>query len=273
MTAQAKQNSDKLQPVHAKLNPKENDGQGIQVLSRAVDILRVISTDTSGLSLGKIAIQVDLPRSTVQRIVSALMAENLICTRPNAKGYSIGPEMRVLANANSKDVRQCLHPIMEKLSVDTGETADLAMFRNDQMVFVDQVPGRHRLRTVSAIGETFPMTITANGKAALCLLNDADISRILEREKDQSTVQKSHAKLTKELIRIKADGYGLDIDEHTIGISAVGMAFRVGEAIYAISIPTPTQRFKTNKAAFIERLLAARADIADALPESQFAAN
>jgi len=271
MTARAKQNSEKLQPVPDKLSPKENDGQGIQVLSRAVDILRVISTDSTELSLGKIATQVNLPRSTVQRIVSALMAENLINARPNGNGYSIGPEMRVLANSNSKDVRQCLHPIMEKLSEDTGETADLAMFRNEQMVFVDQVPGRHRLRTISAIGETFPMTVTANGKAALCLLSDATVNRILQHETDQNTAQKSQAKLSKELSRIKADGYGLDIDEHTIGISAVGIAFRVGDAIYAISIPTPSQRFKQDKTALIEKLLAIKNDIANALPETQFA--
>jgi len=102
MTARANQNPEELQPAPTKLSSKENDGQGIQVLSRAVDILRVISTDTTGLSLGKIAAQVNLPRSTVQRIVSALMVENLISARQSGKGYSIGPEMRVLANSNSK---------------------------------------------------------------------------------------------------------------------------------------------------------------------------
>lgn len=270
MSARAKQNSEKLQPAPTKISPRENDGQGIQVLSRAVDILRVISIDTNGLSLGKIAAQVNLPRSTVQRIVAALMAENLIIARQNGKGYTIGPEMRVLANSNSKDVLKCLHPVMEKLSEDTGETADLAMFRNEQMVFVDQVAGRHRLRTVSAIGETFPMTVTANGKAALCLLSDVTVNRILQHETDHGTVQKTPAKLSKELNRIKSDGYGLDIDEHTKGISAAGIAFRVGDAIYAISIPTPTQRFKQDKTVLIEKLLAIKNDITKVLPETQF---
>jgi len=116
------------------------------------------------------------------------------------------------------------------------------------------------------------MTVTANGKAALCLLSDATVNRILQHESDHGTVQKTSAKLSKELSRIKADGYSLDIDEHTVGISAVGIAFRVGKAIYAISIPTPSQRFKQDKTALIKKLLAIKSDITNALPETQFAA-
>ena len=54
---------------------------------------------------------------------------------------------------------------------------DLAVFRDEHMVFLDQVVGTHRLRTVSAVGEVFPMTDTANGKAALSLFEDDRVAR------------------------------------------------------------------------------------------------
>ena len=55
----------------------------------------------------------------------------------------------------------------------TQETVDLAVLRGDALVFIDQIAGTQRLRAVSSIGEAFPLTSTANGKACLALLDGA----------------------------------------------------------------------------------------------------
>jgi hypothetical protein len=43
-------------------------------------------------------------------------------------------------------VVELAHPYLKQLSIKTGETVDLALFRRDHMVFVDQIAGSHRLR-------------------------------------------------------------------------------------------------------------------------------
>ena len=48
-------------------------------------------------------------------------------------------------------------------------------------MFVDQVIGSQRLRAVSAVGETFPLYCTANGKAYLAALDDAAIAQLIGR--------------------------------------------------------------------------------------------
>jgi len=250
---------------------KSGDGQGIQVLARAADILRTLKDDTSGLSLGKIANRVGLPRSTVQRIVNALVAEDFISTGQNASGYKIGPEILALARAGRLDVAESLHPIMEKLSRDTGETVDLAVFRDDQMVFIDQVAGTHRLRTVSAIGDTFPMTVTANGKAALCWLEWADVERIMRSEKNRASSKKKSEEFFLELENVRVDGYALDQNEHTDGISAVGVAFSAGGEVYAISVPAPSRRFEGRKEEFTASLLDVLRQIPEVLPGADIA--
>ena len=50
----------------------------IQVIARAGAILRALENESAGLSLGQIAQRVHLARSTVQRIVAALVAEKLV---------------------------------------------------------------------------------------------------------------------------------------------------------------------------------------------------
>ncbi|MFD2980268.1 efflux transport transcriptional regulator TtgT, partial [Klebsiella pneumoniae] len=51
---------------------------GIQVIARAASIMRALGSHPQGLSLAAIAQVVDLPRSTVQRIINALGAEHLV---------------------------------------------------------------------------------------------------------------------------------------------------------------------------------------------------
>ena len=248
--------------------PMEN--QGIQVLSRAADILRALKADNRGLSLGRIAERVGLPRSTVQRIVKAMVAEKLVVPNAVSGGYQLGPEILALAQAARRDVAGALRPLIEALSRDTGETVDLAVFRNDGMVFVDQAIGTQRLRTVSAIGETFPLTVTANGKAALAWLDDGEVARIAAAEHRKLNPGKTPSDLAAEIDAVRKSGYALDLGEHTEDISAAGIAFRVRGTVYAISIPVPSQRFLDNRQALLERLFAVGAQIARLLPEAEF---
>lgn len=144
-----------------------NGRGGIQVISRAASVLRSLKEHPEGLSLGQIAADVDLPRSTVQRIVGALQAERLLIANISGGGVRLGPELGALAEAAQFNTAEQCRPLLVELTQSTSETSDLSVLRGDKMIFLDQVPGTHRLRTVSSIGEVFPLTTTANGRACL----------------------------------------------------------------------------------------------------------
>lgn len=228
---------------------------GIQVIGRAAAILRVLRDDPEGLSLGQIASRVGLARSTVQRIVSALQEERLVTTIGNA-GIRLGPELALLAAAARFDPVPVCHPYLTRIVEKTGETADLSVLRDGRMVFLDQVPGTHRLRAVSSVGERFPLTTTANGRAALALFPDDEARRMAEVEWSGSGIKTDWDNLRRTLTEIRKSGFARDCDEHTEGISAVGFALRshLGE-IYAISIPVPSHRFDLVSALITREIL------------------
>jgi len=234
-----------------------NKTGGVQVISRAAEILRALKADDRGMSLGAIAERVGLPRSTVQRLVNALIAEGLVVASSAEGGLRLGPEIQALAAASRLAVGDLLRPVLEELSQKTGETVDLSVFRDDHMVFVDQVVGTHRLRAVSAVGEVFPMTTTANGKATLSLLDEEVVDAIATRELEaKNGSKKAIRQLRVEIGRARQAGYALDLDEHTEGISAVGAAFAAQTgSIYAISIPAPSHRFGEQRATLTQALL------------------
>ena len=234
---------------------------GIQVIARAAAVLRALRDDTSGMSLGQIAERVGLPRSTVQRIVGALQEERLVIASGAGGSIRLGPEISALAEATRYSIVEECRLTLSELSQRLGETVDLSVLRGAGMIFLDQVPGTHRLRTISSVGEVFPLTTTANGRAALALLPPDKALRLAGDEWARRGIapQPGFAAM---LERIRERGLALDRDEHTDGISAVGAAFldHAGE-IHAISVPIPSSRFAGMQARVEQAVTAAVAQI------------
>lgn len=238
-----------------------NDKSQVQVIARAATILRALEEENSGLSLGQIAKRVNLARSTVQRIVAALETEKLvIAATPNGR-VRLGPTILRLAASVRSDFIALARPFLEKLSEELHETVDLSTVKKDHLVFIDQVIGAQRLRTVSAVGETFPLTCSANGKAYLAQLSDAAVEALIGRSYESRTPKTITAigTLLAELKTVRRTGVAFDREEHTAGICAAGVAMHdpLGNAV-AISVPVPSQRFANRQALIAERLLATK---------------
>jgi IclR family transcriptional regulator, acetate operon repressor len=238
-----------------------NDKSQVQVIARAATILRALEAENAGLSLGQIAQRVNLARSTVQRIVSALEIEKLvIAATPNGR-VRLGPTILRLAASVRSDFIELARPFLERLSEELHETVDLSTVGKDHLVFIDQVIGPQRLRTVSAVGETFPLYCTANGKAYLAQLSDPAVEALIGRTY-KSRTPKTLTRLDALLADIKAarrNGVAFDREEHTLGICAAGVAMQdpLGNSV-AISVPVPTQRFENRQGLIAERLLATK---------------
>jgi DNA-binding IclR family transcriptional regulator len=231
----------------AKVKPVENENgrNGIQVISRAATVLRVLKDHPEGLSLGQISTAVKLPRSTVQRIVGALQAERLLIANMVGGVVRLGPELGALAEAARHNTAEQCRPLLSELTQITGETSDLSVLRGDKMIFIDQVPGTHRLRTVSSIGEVFPVTSTANGRACLAQLPRDVALRHARDEAARTGTPLDLENFGSMLDRINETGLAYDLDEHADGISAVGFAFRdLADELHAISVPVPSSRFQ-----------------------------
>jgi DNA-binding IclR family transcriptional regulator len=241
---------------------------GVQVIARAAQILRALDGEPNGLSLSQLSERLGLPRSTVHRVVTALATEGLLAAAsPNGR-VRLGPELARLALASRRELRQELRPYMQRLFEDLNETVDCAVLDGDHLRFIDQIAAPHRLRAVSAVGATFPLHCTANGKALLAELAPEEVARVLPtrlRRCTPATIT-ARAKLVAELEVVRETRVAFDREEHTTGISAAGIAVRDPfGALAAISVPMPTQRFNGREAELALALRQVRRDILRAL--------
>ncbi len=247
----------------------KDTSSGIRVISRAAEILRTLNNEARGLSLGQIATQVNLPRSTVQRIVGALKVEGFIIDGPGESQIRIGPAFFSIAAASLSDFKDPIRPYLEELSSELKETVDLSILSGNSVVFLDQCSSRRKgLVAVSEVGARFPAHSCAPGKCLLAAEEDESLKHVLPTELTQltSTTITDIDILRDELIAVRREGIAIDRQEHTDGISAVATAIsNLPRGTAAISIPMPTQRFKGNEERYIKALLSCREKINHAL--------
>ena len=242
------------------VNSEEQDarGGGIQVIARAAEMLRLLQAHPGGLTQAEIGERLGMARSTVSRILNALDDEGLVASRGARGRYRLGPEIARMASTVHLSVVMDVHPFMQELSRELGETVDLSILDGDRATFVDQVVSPHRLRAISAVGESFPLHCCANGKALLANLPPARQAQAVPTRLARLTANTitSPGALRKELERIQAEGVAYDREEQTEGICAVGAVLKgVTEQMVAVSVPVPAQRFYGRESELAQALL------------------
>jgi IclR family acetate operon transcriptional repressor len=226
------------------------DQAGVGVVTRAAAILRVLGETSTGMSLGQIAKQVGLARSTVQRVVADLEEEGLVMTGVGAGNITLGPEFMRLAKLARPLVVERIRPVMDDLSHLLEETVDFSSIQRNKIVFLDQVIGSQRLLAVSHVGDSFPLHCSSVGKAYLATLTPEEVKRLIGTSYEALTPYtiRNLRPLLESLEATRLLGIGFDEEEHTEGICAVGIAFEGSPgAWYGLSVPMPLGRFRAKK--------------------------
>lgn len=247
--------------------PLNNSGEerqgGIQVIARSAAILRALGTHPGGLSLAAIARAVDLPRSTVQRIVCALEAEYLVEPMGPGGGFRLGPAVGRLLYQTQTDIISLVHPYLVRLVVEREESAYLSCLSGDQIHVIDRVIAEQILRVVFPVGASVSIHSTAPGKAILATMGTEEIDRILPgvltAQTEKTVTDPLALKLSLESIR--RNDYAREVDEQQIGISSCAVALNTYLGVFAIGLVFPSARLAGAEAGHAAALQAAKVDI------------
>ena len=216
-------------------------------------LLRALSAHPTPANLKQLATETHLHPSTAHRILSVLVANRLV-DRIEPGTYRLGIRLLELGNLvkSRLSVRQEALPHMQDLHRELGETVNLSVRHDDEVVYIERTSGNSAMmRVIQIIGARAPLHITAVGKIFLAEDGPEDCAEYARRtglpRYTDNTLTDIDA-LLKELDKVRRLGYAFDNEEAEKGVSCIGAGIynEEGKLVAGLSVSAPSDRL--NKA-------------------------
>lgn len=217
----------------------------VRAVDRALDILLCFGRSDSGLSLGDIAKEVGLHKSTVHRLLASLQQKGFVRRHPHSDKYLLGWSLLELFGSiyQSDELSTAVLPEMTRVRDVTGETVSLYIRSGIERIRIQSVESNEPVRNVASIGKTYPLYIGASGKVLLAFADVTVVEAVLA---DKSMPEEFHREeLLAQLETIRAEGYAISIQERDAGAAALAAPIfgRNQEFLAALSVSGPISRF------------------------------
>ncbi len=218
-----------------------------------MSLLGALSRHATPVNLKQLATETRLHPSTAHRILSVMVDSRLV-DRIEPGTYRLGIRLLELGSLVKSriSVRQEALPHMQALHQDLGETVNLSIRNDDEMVYIERTSGNSSMmRVVQIIGARAPLHITAVGKLFLAEDGPDKCSEYARRTGLPRYTDNTYTDpdgLAKELEKIRRQGYAFDNEEAEKGVSCIGAGIYNddGRLVAGLSVSAPADRL--NKA-------------------------
>ena len=277
---------DRIPPKRSRGRPRkavsDTDTGTVRALDRGLQLLRLLARENR-IALTGLAMQAGMPPSTAHRLLTTLQRHRFAEFDEDAQEWMIGVEAFRAGSGFLKriDLVEASRDIMQRLMSETGETANLAIPDDGDMVFVSQVETPNPIRAFFRPGARSPMHACGAGKALLAQFTAREIEKILLRkglpEFTPGTLTRPD-RLFAELDTVRTRGWAFDDEERYAGMRCVAAPVfnAYGDAVAGISVSGPTARFtEQGISLFSAAVRRAAADLTECIggsaPETGFA--
>lgn len=225
----------------------EKGENNIRSIQRALNILACFDWDHRDLTFSEIVERIELPKSTVSRILSTLENEGFLVRDQDTARYKLGHAIYLLGliAKQSLDIRNISIPFMENMTKLTDETSNLYLLENFDRVCIAQIESPKPIKQLVKVGERFPIWAGATGRSILAQLDESvwhDMEKELKQFTDKTVVDPKQ--FIEDLQEIKRKGFSLSLGEKFQEVGCVAAPiFNEGGVIGCISISGPVYRF------------------------------
>jgi len=221
----------------------------IQAVSHALDLLEQFHDDIDELGVTELSKRLKLHKNNVFRLLATLESRGYIEQNRATENYRLGLKALELGQTFIKQMgllRQS-RPILERIVEECNETAYVAIFKENHIVYLDVVETSLTVRVVSRVGSRLPAYCTASGKAHLAFMSEEELDATLETQdlvQHTPTTLATVAMIKAELEQIRQQGYAVDNEELDPGVRCIAAPIRdyTRRIVGAVSISGPSMR-------------------------------
>lgn len=234
----------------------------IQVIDRAVNILNQFSEAQPFRTVDQVSRNLNLPRSTVYRILESLKENHFIERTETPGKYRLGYRIVHLAAGlhRSYDIAVIAKPYIERLKIQFNETIQLQVLsENKYGIYIIVEECADPLRVTFPLGNAMPLYAGCTVQTMLAYLSpeeqEAAIPEPIHPIGPNSIT--SRKALHEKLEKIRELGWASSEAEVNPGIRAYSVPIfsRSGKAEASLSIAGPADRIRSKETGIVEALL------------------
>ncbi|WP_300680922.1 IclR family transcriptional regulator [Nocardioides sp.] len=208
---------------------------GASLVARTLTVLGAFDAQHPTLSLSELTARTGLSSATTLRIARELVAGGAL-TRGTDRRYRIGRTIWHLGLLSpvETDLRTAAAPFLHDLHATTRATVHLAIREGDEVLYLDRLAGQASVPVVSRVGGRLPLYATGVGKVLLAAAPAAVVHRVaagLVPVTPYTIV--TPGQLTRQLARVRAEGYATTREEMTLGACSIAVPVTVDTAVIA----------------------------------------
>jgi IclR family transcriptional regulator, acetate operon repressor len=220
----------------------------IKSLDRAIEVFEHLS-EAQGKPLSVIAEEMGQSPATVYRVLVTLETRGLVEFDSVEQVWFIGARAFVIGARflRRTSLVDRARPILRKLMEATGETANLGIEKEGDVLFLSQVETHANIRAFFPPGSLSPMHSSGIGKAVLAFMDDDRLTRVLDAAAFEAFTE--HTITTAEDLRADLDqtrvrGFAIDNEEKNVGMRCIAApVFDMNsEVVAGISVSGPISR-------------------------------
>ncbi len=253
------------------MDKKSSPGSSVKALEKSLFILEILANSGGEIDLSTLTRHTQIPKSTLLRLLNTLKNHNFVLQDSQSRRFRLGWALIHLGKAaeQSFNLIQIVHPFMEDLASQTGETVSLVLLDGDHAIYVDQVVSSSIIRGHPPIGTPLHLHCTASGKVLLSAFSSQEFESFIGRTQLVKKTEKSIVNplvLQEEIRRIQKQGYAFDDEETEIGGRCVAAPVfnKQGHIEASVSIVGPSTRIRQSDLVSIATVVKRVADQASA---------
>lgn len=199
-------------------------------LERALNIIEYLSGRSEAVTLKQLAGELSIPTASAFRLIKNLVNRGYVTEISGSQtSYLLGYRIMNLAASYERNssLQLSAKPVMQQLANQLGQTAQLAIWRNGALLYIDHAFSSAPLSVIAPLYEPISINVSASAKILL--------SYLPKPEQEAAVESCSFARLTKntitdrdtylaEINHCRQCGYGFDNEEFSIGIGCLAVA-------------------------------------------------
>jgi len=219
----------------------------VQSIERAFTILRALSVGPLGVT--ELADRVNLPKSTVARLLSALDNQGAVTQDDTGGEYRLGEGLLEIAGATQpgRNLVATARPHLIELMEATGETAGISVLDGRSIYYLEHVEAEGDVQVRNWTGEIAPLHAVPSGLVILANISERRLDKYLSGDLiavTPWTIVEPDA-IRERLVTIRSLGYAWVYEEFAEGINSVAAPIigSDGSPVAAVHVHGPAYRF------------------------------